>query len=64
LVDQESSPVTSPGRRALIGEIRYSKHDTRLVVFNVLNIEYRKGWSSPVQGFSHNPQTGVDAVHH
>jgi hypothetical protein len=26
-------------------------------------IEYRKGWS-PVQGFSLNPQTGVDAVHH
>jgi hypothetical protein len=25
-------------------------------------MEYRKGWSSPVQGFSHNPQTGVDAV--
>ncbi len=25
-------------------------------------IEYRKGWSSPVQGFSHNPKNGVDAV--
>jgi hypothetical protein len=30
----------------------------------VNTIEYRKGLSSPVQGFSHNPQTGVDAVHH
>jgi hypothetical protein len=27
-------------------------------------IEHRKGWSSPVQGFCHNPLRCVDAVHH
>ncbi len=27
-------------------------------------IEYRIGWSCPVRGFYHNPQTGVVAVHH
>ncbi len=25
---------------------------------------HRKGWRSPVQGLSHNPQTNVDAVQH
>ena len=47
MVDRESSQVICPDLRAPIGEIRYSKHDTRLVVsmYSALSIE--KGGAVP-----------------
>jgi hypothetical protein len=47
LVDRESSRVICPDLRAPIGEIRYSKQDTRLVVsmYSALSIE--KGGAVP-----------------